>query len=155
MLRGEVRLIAAFIAATAVAGATLWGCTIDPGPDVGPPAGCNAPPAFFVTDMWPRYFQQYGCGQSDCHDATTGHGFFRLQDVSGVAAPDPNAPLSTWPDGWQANFRAVEQNLTCSSPTGSAVLAVPSGRGTPHPPGDIVLDHAGADALFTMWLSGT
>jgi hypothetical protein len=140
---------------TAVAGAALWGCTIDPGPDVGPPAGCNAPPAFFITDVWPQYFQKYSCGQSDCHDAATGHGFFRLQDVSAVAAPDPNAPVSTWPDAWQANFRAVQQNLTCSSPTGSAVLAVPSGRGTPHPPGDIVTDHAGADALFTMWLAGS
>lgn len=155
MLRGEVRLIATFMAVTAVAGAALWGCTIDPGPDVGPPAGCNAPPAFFVTDVWPKYFQKYSCGQSDCHDAATGHGFFRLQDVSAIAAPDPNSPVSTWPPQWQANFQAVQQNLTCSSPTGSAVVAVPSGRGTPHPPGDIVTDHAGADALFTMWLAGS
>jgi hypothetical protein len=34
------------------------------------------------------------------------------------------------------------------------VLAIPSGRGTPHPPGDVVTDHAAADALFTMWLAG-
>jgi hypothetical protein len=155
MLRGEVRLFSTFIAGTAVACATLWGCTIDPGPDVGPPAGCNAPPAFFVTDMWPKYFAQYMCGQSDCHDSATGHGFFRLQDVSAVAAPDPASPVSTWPAAWQANFQTVQQNLSCSSPLESTVLAVPSGRAEPHPPGDIVTDHAGADALFTMWLSGT
>jgi hypothetical protein len=155
MLRGAVRLLASFIGLTGVAAATLWGCTIDPGPDVGPPAGCNAPPAFFVSDVWPKYFQVYGCGKSDCHDAATGHGFFRLQDVSAVMAPNPMAPISTWPDAWQANFRAVQQNLSCSSPTGSAVLAIPSGRGTPHPAGDVVTDHAGADALFTMWLSGS
>ncbi|HEX6839675.1 MAG TPA: hypothetical protein VF334_24020, partial [Polyangia bacterium] len=141
-----MRLIATFTAVMGVASATLWGCTIDPGPDVGPPAGCNAPPGFFVTDVWPKYFQKYSCGQSDCHDAATGHGFFRLQDVSAVATPDPNSPVSTWPDQWQANFRAVQQNLSCSSPTGSAVLAVPSGRGTPHPAGDVVTDHASADA---------
>jgi len=155
MLRGEVRLIATFTAVMGVASATLWGCTIDPGPDVGPPAGCNAPPGFFVTDVWPKYFQAYSCGQSDCHDAATGHGFFRLQDVSAVAAPDPNSPVSTWPEQWQANFRAVQQNLSCSSPTGSAVLAIPSGRGTPHPAGTVVTDIPGADALFTMWLSGS
>ena len=154
MLRAEVRPIASFMGLTAVAAAALWGCTIDPGPDVQAPAGCNAPPAFFVTDVWPKYFQAYGCGKSDCHDSATGHGFFRLQDVSGVAAPDPMAPVSTWPPQWQANFMAVEQNLSCSSPTGSDVLAIPSGRATPHPPGDVVTDHAGADALFTMWLTG-
>ncbi|MGZ3429141.1 MAG: hypothetical protein ACXVCV_20960, partial [Polyangia bacterium] len=73
----------------------------------------------------------------------------------GVPAPNPMAPVSTWPDAWQANFRAVQQNLTCSSPTSSAVLAVPSGRGTPHPPGDVVTDKPGAAALFNMWLAGS
>lgn len=154
MLRCDVRLLATFIAATAAASAALWGCgTIDPGPDVGPPAGCNAPPAFFVTDVWPKYFAQYQCGQSDCHDANTGHGFFRLQPVDGVAPPDPMAPTSAWPDAWQRNFRAVQQNLSCANPTGSAVLAVPSGRGQPHPPGTTVTDIPAADALFTMWLT--
>jgi hypothetical protein len=154
MLRGDVRLIATFIALTAAASAVLWGCgTVDPGPDVGPPAGCNAAPGFFVTDVWPKYFAQYQCGQSDCHDANTGHGFFRLQPLDGVAAPDPMAPVSAWPDAWQANFRAVQQNLSCANPTGSAVLAVPSGRGQPHPPGTTVTDIPGADALFTAWLT--
>jgi hypothetical protein len=155
MLRGEVRLFATFSSLTLVASAALWGCTIDPGPDVGPPAGCNAPAPFFVTDMWPKYFSQYMCGQSDCHDSATGHGYFRLQDVSAVAAPDPNSPVSTWPPEWQANFNNVTQNISCTAPTDSDVDAIPSGRGTPHPPGDIVTDHAGADALFTMWLSGS
>ncbi len=154
MLRGEVRLVA-FIVATTAACAALFGCgTIDPGPDVMPPAGCDAPPAFFVTDVWPKFFVQYQCGRSDCHDAATGHGFFRLQPVAAVAAPDPSAPLSTWPDAWQANFRAVQQNLSCSNPTSSEVLAVPTGRGEPHPAGTVVTDIPGADALFTMWLSG-
>jgi hypothetical protein len=155
MMRREVRPIATFAACTLVACATLYGCTIDPGPDIGPPAGCNAPPAFFVTDVWPKYFQAYSCGKSDCHDTATGHGFFRLQDLAGVTAPDPNAPVSTWPDAWQANFHSVQQNLSCSSPGGSAVLAIPSGRGTPHPPGDVVTDKPGADSLFTMWLTGS
>jgi hypothetical protein len=156
MLRCEVRPVATFIAGTAIACVALMSCgTVDPGPDVGPPAGCNAPPALFVTDIWPRYFQQYQCGQSDCHDAATGHGFFRLQPVAGVTPPDPNSPVSTWPDAWQANFRAVQQNLSCSSPISSGVLAIPSGRGTPHPPGDVVTDKVGADALFNMWLSGS
>src|SRR2546428_7482558 len=134
MLRCEVRPVATFIVGTAIACVALMGCgPVDPGPDVGPPAGCNAPPAFFVTDIWPKYFQQYMCGQSDCHDAATGHGFFRLQPVGGVAVPDPNSPVSTWQPEWQANFRAVQQKLTCSSPSGSAGVADPTG-GRPAPP---------------------
>ena len=128
------------------------GCTIDPGPDTGPPTGCNAPSAFFVSDVWPQYFERYGCGMSDCHDATTGHGYFRLQSLSGVAAPAANAPVASWATAWQANLRNVQQNLSCANPTSSAVLSVPSGRGQPHPPGITVTDAKTADALFTQWL---
>jgi hypothetical protein len=156
MLRRRVRLVSTFIGTTTACALALWGCgTIDPGPDVGPPAGCNAPPAFFVTDVWPKFFAQYQCGQANCHDATTGHGYFRLQPVAGIAAPDPMSPVSTWPDAWSANYQAVEQNLSCSNPTGSEVLSVPSGRGQPHPGGTVVTDIPGADMLFDMWLSGT
>jgi hypothetical protein len=125
---------------------------IDPGPDTGPPAGCNAPPDFFVSDMWPKYFDAYTCGKSDCHDASTGHGFFRLQPVSGVATPAPTDPVSTWPMPWQQNLQAVQHNLSCSNPLASAVLAIPEGRSMPHPPGDVVTDHPSADALFLTWL---
>lgn len=131
----------------------LAGCgTVDPGPDTGPPAGCNAPPAFFVSDVWPKYFAQYQCGRPDCHDASSGHGYFRLQDVSKVVAPQPTDPVSIWPPEWVANFRSVEHNLSCADPTGSAVLAVPEGRAQPHPPGVTVTDAPSADALFRMWL---
>src|SRR4051812_41325973 len=154
MLRCEVRPVATFIAGTTIACVALMSCgTVDPGPDVGPPAGCNAPPALFVTDIWPRYFQQYSCGQSDCHDAATGHGFFRLQPVTGVTPPDPNSPVSTWPDAWQANFRAVQQNLSCSSPTGSAGLAVSSQPRTPPPPRGNRTQHPRAHHPFKNWAS--
>jgi hypothetical protein len=131
----------------------LGGCgTIDVGPETGPPQGCNAPTAYFVSDVWPRYFERYSCGQSACHDAVSGRGYFRLQDVSKVTAPSPMAPLSAWPFEWQQNLKNVQQNLSCSNPTNSIVLAVPSGRSTPHPPGQTVTDLADADALFTEWL---
>jgi hypothetical protein len=150
-----VRLIATFVICTGAACVALASCGyVDPGPDVQPPAGCNAPSPFFVTDVWPKFFVAYGCGKSDCHDANSGHGFFRLQPVDGVAAPDPASPISTWPDAWRANFMAVESNLSCSDPTSSLVLAVPSGRGQPHPPGNVVTDIPGADKLFTTWVAG-
>jgi hypothetical protein len=129
------------------------GCgTVDPGPDTGPPAGCNAPPPYFVSDMWPRYFQRYDCGRSDCHDSSTGHGFFRLQSVSGIMTPNPNSPPSTWPAAWSANLRAVQRVVSCANPGNSLVLVVPSGRGQPHPPGVTVTDIPEADTLFRTWL---
>jgi hypothetical protein len=131
----------------------LAGCgTVDVGPETGPPSGCNAPAPFFVSDVWPKYFETYGCGKSDCHDASTGHGFFRLQSLTGVATPAPTDPVATWPVQWAANLRAVQTNVSCANPTSSVVLIVPAGRGQPHPPGNIVTDPSGADALFRMWL---
>ncbi len=135
------------------ASALLLGCgTVDPGPDVGPPASCNASPGFFVTDIWPKYFDHYACGQSNCHDAMTGHGYFRLTSVAGVTAPDPASPVALWPAAWQTNFEQITSNLSCASPETSAVLAIPSGQGQPHPGGLIVTDIPGATALFDMWL---
>jgi hypothetical protein len=150
-----VRLFAAFLLCTGVACAVLASCgTVDPGPDVQPPAGCNAPPAFFVTDVWPKFFEAYGCGKSDCHDVTSGHGYFRLRPVDGIAAPDPASPISAWPEAWRANLMAVQANVSCSSPTSSPVLLIGSGRGQPHPPGNVVTDIAAADQLFATWLQG-
>ena len=153
MLGCAVRLFSLRCRVTWAACLLLVGCgTIDPGPDVGPPATCNAPPAFFVTDIWPKFFVKYGCGMSACHDATTGHGYFRLVDVSAVAAPDPTSPVSTWPTQWQENFQQVTSNLSCASPSTSPVLAIPAGQGQPHPGGNVVTDVPGADSLFDMWL---
>lgn len=129
------------------------GCgVVDVGPETGPPAGCNAPAPFFVSDMWPRYFEKYECGRSDCHDASSGHGYFRLQSVADVIAPQPTDPVSTWSQAWVANLRSVQHSVSCASPLESPVLVVPSGRGQPHPPGVSVTDLAEADELFRMWL---
>ena len=104
------------------------------------------------SDVWPKYFDTYQCGKSDCHDASSGHGFFRLASLAGVVAPQPTAPVTTWPMAWQQNLQAVQHNISCSDPLQSAVLAVPEGRGQPHPPGVVVTDAPSADALFQMWL---
>jgi hypothetical protein len=144
----QIRLVAVGVLVLAFAGCG----TIDPGPDTGPPAGCNAPAAFFVSDMWPKYFDTYKCGQSDCHDASNGHGYFRLQSVAGLLAPQPTDPLSVWPQAWTANLKSVQHNVSCANPTNSAVLIIPSGRGQPHPPGVTVLDIPAADELFLTWL---
>ena len=140
------------LAGALVLSLSLTACTVDVGPQLDPPQGCNAPTAFFASDVWPKYFATYSCGQSTCHDSQSGRGYFRLMDVSAVTAPNPMAPLSAWPFEWQQNLRNVQQNLSCSDPTNSLVLAVPSGRSIPHPPGQTVTDIPGADALFTQWL---
>ena len=135
----------------------VLGCgRIDVGPDTGPPGGCEAPAPFFVSDVWPKYFQTGAissdtCGRSDCHDASTGHGFVRLQPVDMVPAPQPTDPISIWPTAWAANLRAVETNVSCANPCQSVLIVVPSGGGQPHPGGNIV-KLTDACALFTMWL---
>jgi hypothetical protein len=126
--------------------------TIDPGPDTMPPEGCDAPAPFFVSDVWPKYFDNYTCGRSDCHDSSSGHGYFRLQDLSGVTAPQPTDSVALWPMQWQNNLQAVQHNVSCTNPSESLVLTVPSGLSQPHPPGVIVTDIPSADALFQMWL---
>ena len=126
--------------------------TVDVGPQTDPPQPCNARTNFFVSDVWPKYFAQYSCNQSSCHNASSGRGYFRLYDVSMVTAPGPTAPSSAWPFEWQQNLANVEHNISCSNPTNSVVLAVPSGQSTPHPGGNVVTDVPGADALFTTWL---
>ncbi len=143
--------VAAAAVVAVVAAAAACG-TVDVGPDTEPPHGCNAPTTYFVTDVWPRYFAKYGCGMSACHDATSGRGFFRLHDVSMVTAPNPMAPLSAWPFEWQENLRNVQQNISCANPINSLVLAVPSGRSTPHPPGTTVTNIPEADMIFDTWL---
>ncbi len=127
--------------------------TIDVGPTTGPPQGCVAPAPFFVTDVWPKYFNNYSCGKSGCHDASTGHGYFRLESVAGVPTPNPTDPVTIWPEPWSFNLDNAQANVSCDNPTTSVVLIVPSGQSEPHPGGIVVTDIPGADALFTMWLT--
>jgi hypothetical protein len=120
--------------------------------------GCNASPAFFVEHAWPEYLDRYGCGRSDCHDADSGHGYFRLSSVAGAPAFDDRQPVSAWPAAWRANLASAARLLDCADPDSSLLLAVPEGRGQPHPPGDVVegqdpamMDHATAERLFRDW----
>jgi hypothetical protein len=138
----------------ALACATLASCgTVDVGTYALPQQGCSPPPAFFVSDVWPQYFARYTCGRSGCHDAVTGSASFRLRDVSMVSAPLSTAPPSTWPFEWQQNLTEVGQYLSCASPLGSPVLAIPAGTSTlAHPGGAVVADVPAAQTLFTTWL---
>jgi hypothetical protein len=143
------------LAGASLIAALLGGCdTVDVGPPTGPPMGCNASTAFFVTDVWPKYLGPaapgYNCGQSACHDANAGHGYFRLMNPSD-GPPAPTDPPSSWPDDWRFNYTNSARLLNCADPTSSLIDTVPSGRGQPHPPGDVVTDHAAADMLFAMW----
>ena len=105
-----------------------------------------------MSDVWPRYFEKYQCGKSDCHDSSTGRGFFRLQSLAGVMAPAAMTPVASWPAAWQANLRAVELNLSCGNPPSSPVLAIPAGKSQPHPGGNVVTDVPDAESIFRTWL---
>ncbi len=143
-----------FCAGLLVCAATAPACqTVDVGPTTGPPEGCAAPPPFFVTDVWPKYFDKYSCGKSSCHDASSGHGYFRLQSVMGIPAPVPTDPTTLWPPQWAFNLESVQANVSCDNPTASIVLIVPSGQSAPHPGGIVVTDLPGANTLFTQWLA--
>lgn len=137
--------------------AASWGAggcgTIDPGPPTGPPPGCNAAPYFFVERVWPDYLKPNTCGRADCHDAQSGHGYFRLQAVSEPIGFDPRQPSSTWPDEWRANLVSATRLLNCSDPTSSLLLAVPAGKGQPHPGGVAVADYGASAQLFIEWAS--
>ena len=153
-----VTLIAAALLAPLLAAACG---TIEPGPPTGPPPGCNASPVFFHDHVWPEYLDRFGCGSASCHDARSGHGYFRLQPVAGVAAFDPATPISSWPDAWRFDLLNATRLLNCADPTSSQLLAVPEGKGQPHPGGDAVCadpmmlscqtDHTSAETLFLAW----
>jgi hypothetical protein len=131
------------------------GCeTIDVGPATAQLSNCEPPPGFFVSDVWPKFFDHYGCGKSGCHDASTGRSAFRLQSLTGVIAPLPTDPPSSWPAAWAANLLSVENNLDCAAPSASAVLVVPENQSGGHGGGTVVTgaDVAADVALFRMWL---
>jgi hypothetical protein len=121
--------------------------------------GCAGSPTFFVSDVWPNYLDKFSCGKADCHNAQSGHGYFRLQvdDNGRVAspAPAPSTPRGMWPDDWQLNYANSARLLNCGDPTGSLLLAVPEGKAQPHPGGVIVMgtDADDSEKLFTMWAS--
>ena len=133
------------------------GCTIDPGPDLEPPMNsCNASSALFVQPdgVWDDFFVHYDCGRSSCHDSKSGHGFFRLADVSAVPRPAPGTPLGAWPTEWGANLMNIERFLSCSNPAGSDLITFPENLSGEHPGGTIIgaSDRASAEAIFEDWL---
>ena len=127
--------------------------TVDPGPPTGPPMGCNGSPAFFVSDVWPKYLDKFGCGKVDCHDSRSGHSSFRLQDVSMVPTPGAGDAPSTWPDEWRFNYVNATRQLNCSDPLSSRLLVKPEEAGVPHQGGKLVTgtDADAARTLFVEW----
>ena len=131
-------------------------CTVDPGPDTGPPPTCEASTSYFVSTAWPQYFVQYNCAASGCHDASTGRGFFRLQSLAGVTAPQPTDPVTVWPPAWQDNLESVQLVLSCASPLLSDAYTYPLNANGQHPGGTLLMTSAQQSAaaqLFTTWLT--
>ncbi len=128
--------------------------TVDPGPDTMPPPPCDAPTPFFVSDVWPKYFDFYSCGKGGCHDASTGHGYFRLQSLAGVTAPMPSDSFAVWPPAWQQNLLAVQHAISCANPPQSLAITEPAQENKSHGGGQIVMqaDLTNVNALFSTWL---
>ncbi len=126
--------------------------------------GCNGSASFFVTDVWPKYLDHWSCGKSDCHDSQSGHGYFRLVNPpcpsapSGATCPpDPMTPFAAWPDNWRLNYTNAARFLNCGDPTASQLLAIPEGKGQPHPGGVVFggQDATDAEMLFEQWAKGS
>jgi hypothetical protein len=141
-------LLRAFFVAALLGGA---GCTVAAGttPDA---SACTAKPDFFVSDVWPRYFEANQCGSRTCHDFTDGHGYLRLR-VPEPTPPAAGTPIAEWPLAWRENYLSAIQLLRCDDPLASRLLTVPEGEANLHPPGPIVRDRAGAALLMQTWVA--
>jgi hypothetical protein len=130
--------------------------TVDVGPPTMPPMGCNGDPAFFVTDVWPKYLGPtpgYNCGQSNCHDATSGKSSFRLEAIAD-GPPDPTTPVASWPEDWRFDYASATRFLNCADPTSSRLLTKPTQDGVTHEGGTVVPaggPTSDAQTLFQTW----
>jgi hypothetical protein len=128
----------------------LSACSVPLGatPDAG---ACAASPRYFVTDVWPRYLDHNGCGQSSCHAVSNGHGYYRLEP--GIDPPAPTTTLDAWPEAWRDNYYASIQLLRCDAPLESRLLTTPAELADPHPAGLSVDNLAEAKQLFQAWVN--
>jgi hypothetical protein len=121
-------------------------CTVDAGATSAD--ACKPSPAFFVSDVWPRYLVPNLCGISQCHAFDGGQGVLRFREVG---AP-PTGTLADWPLEWRENYLSSIQFLRCDDPAESRLLTMPEGIGNLHPPGPVVDDRATAKSVIESWL---
>jgi hypothetical protein len=120
--------------------------------DLGaPPADVNAcrpSRAYFLSDVWPSFIDKdYSgkkCGDSRCHDPTSGRQF--------VVTPPKSAPGLPLPADWEANYISASMQMQCSDVKGSPLYTRAAGLQT-HGPGKLI-EPAGAEALvLQMWVT--
>jgi hypothetical protein len=100
------------VAAAALAGACS---TVDLG---DPPAGtnsCRPSQAFFVERVWGEFLNTphngKTCGDSGCHDESSGRLLRLVQPDPGEPTTVPLAPGSTW----EMNYRSAAQQMICTN----------------------------------------
>jgi hypothetical protein len=137
------------LAAAAALG--LAGCVVSPGA-TSDAAPCAPSPDYFVATVRLDYLDANQCASSGCHAFDDGHGYLRFQPFGD--APPPGTPLASWPSSWRDDYLAAIQLVRCDDALASRLLTVPEGIADPHPPGDSVGDHPGAELIFRTWVSG-
>ena len=122
--------------------------TVDLGEPPADVTACRPSERYFAQAVWAGFLNKdFGgkrCGDARCHDATSGQSLV-------VAGPMgmPTVPLSR---DWGVVYRSVTEQLSCSNPSGSALLLKPDGR-TSHGGKQLFAPDGPEATLIRMWVA--
>lgn len=137
----------------APAALVLLGCgTVDLG---DPPADvnrCRPDRAFFVQRVWPEFLDKASpvdgskrCTDRGCHDASSGRQLVLTRPTS-----PPGVPL---PPDWDAVYKSVTNQMSCTDVAASELLTKPDGR-VPHGGGRLIAPNGPEAQLVRQWVAG-
>ena len=134
--------IAAIVAGSVALGFLAACPTIDLGEDPSNPGVCRPDPAYFRTEMWPKYLSTTDPAMScvaaaGCHRESDGRSGLRF-DAS--ATPD-----------LERNYRVAIRFLNCGTPSASTLLTRPLAGEDSHGGGDIFADTDPQVGIFQGW----
>jgi hypothetical protein len=155
--------IALALATAALVGGALGSCqTVDLG---SPPADINAcrpSQSFFVREVWPNVLAaDYGgkhCSDAKCHDPASGRPLTLIAnpqpDLNAGFDPMNPAPIpNPLPADWAANYRSASEQMNCSNPSASDLVARPTAQRTHGAPKLFGATDPPATTI-EMWVSG-
>lgn len=136
------RTVALLVVAVAACDTVTLG---DPPADVN---ACRPSQQFFVDAIWPMFLSQpYGgmhCYDAQCHGAASTNSLRLTVPTSAGAVPLPT--------DWDANYRSVTEQMSCSNVAASKLLTLPSGQ-RPHRGGALISPTGPEADLIKMWVS--
>ncbi len=117
----------------------------DPPADVN---SCRPDRQFFYTDVWPKFLaKDYGdkrCNDSRCHDAGSSRQL--------VLTPPTSAPGLPLPADWDAVYKSVTAQMSCTNVASSALLVHPDGRRV-HGGGKLIELDGPEEQLIKEWVN--